>query len=39
MAEVWVVLYAVIFIKEMRMFDIILEGDVLHIVNTLNSDN
>jgi hypothetical protein len=38
MAEAWAALHAVIFINEIRKFDIILEGDI-EVVKANNSDS
>jgi hypothetical protein len=38
MVEVWAALHAVIFSKEVGLFDILLEGDALQIVNESNTD-
>jgi hypothetical protein len=39
MVEAWATLHAVIFIKEIWMFNIIFEGDAMQVVKEINSDN
>lgn len=38
-AEAWAALHAIIFVKEIGMFDIILEGDAKQVVDKINSDS
>jgi hypothetical protein len=37
MAETWATLHVVMFINEIEIFDIIIEGDAMQVVNKINS--
>jgi hypothetical protein len=39
MAEAWVTLHTVLLSKKIGLYHIISEGDALHVVNEINSDN